>query len=115
MLNANHEFKFGVEWDWNQVENVTRSIGDVEIRFRNGAADEVRLRNTPLISKEAVNQFAFYVDDIVNVVPGSLEAGLGDSYEGYLPNRTARPGPGSAQGFPEAKHPRRQSFAPRSD
>ncbi len=46
-LGANHEFKFGVEWDWNPVENVTRAIGDVEVRFRNGAADEVRLRNTP--------------------------------------------------------------------
>jgi len=117
LLNANHEFKFGVEWDWNPVENVQRAIGDTEIRFRNGAADEVRLRNTPLVSKESLNQFAFYIDDIVNVGPRvTLKLGLRyDAYEGYLPEQNSEAGTWvGARSFPE----RRDildvgSFAPR--
>jgi hypothetical protein len=116
-LNANHEFKFGVEWDWNPIENVTRANDDVEIRFRNGAADEVRLRNTPLISKEAINQFAFFVDDIVNVGPRvTLKLGLRyDAYEGYLPEQNSAAG----TWVPDRSFPERRnildvgSFAPR--
>jgi len=107
LLNANHEFKFGVEWDWNPVENVTRAIGDTEVRFRNGAADEVRLRNTPLISKEALNQFAFYIDDIVNVGPRvTLKLGLRyDAYEGYLPEQNSEAGTWvGARSFPERRN-----------
>ncbi|HSF16175.1 MAG TPA: TonB-dependent receptor [Vicinamibacteria bacterium] len=116
-LNANHEFKFGVELDWNPVENVTRANDNVEIRFRNGAADEVRLRNTPLISKEAVNQFAFFVDDVVNVGRRlTLKLGLRyDAYEGYLPEQNSPVG----TWVPERSFPERRnildvgSFAPR--
>jgi hypothetical protein len=114
---GNHEFKFGIEWDWNPVENVTRAIDDVEIRFRNGAADEVRLRNTSLISKEAVNQFSFFVDDIVNVGPRvTVKLGLRyDAYEGYLPEQNSPAG----TWVPERSFPERRdildvgSFAPR--
>jgi hypothetical protein len=104
---ANHEFKFGAEWDHNPVENVTRAIGDVEIRFRNGAADEVRLRNTPLISKEALNQIGFFVDDIVTLNPRTtLKLGLRyDAYEGYLPEQNSEAGTWvPARTFPERRN-----------
>jgi hypothetical protein len=116
-LSANHELKFGLAFDHNPVENLTTAIDDVDLRFRNGVADQVLLRNTPLVSREAVDQLSFYVDDIVSVGPRvTLKLGLRyDAYEGYLPEQNSAAG----TFVPERSFPERRnildvgSFAPR--
>jgi hypothetical protein len=116
-LESEHEFKFGIEWDWNPVVNTTTAIDDVDLRFRNGVSDQVLLRNTPLVSKEEVDQFSFYVDDIVTV--GSrltLKLGLRyDHYEGWLPEQNSDAGTWvPARTFPERRDLLNVgSFAPR--
>ena len=108
LLSSNHEFKFGVEWDHNPVENLQTAIDDVDLRFRNGVADQVLLRNTPLVSKESLDQLAFYVDDIVTVGPRvTLKLGLRyDAYEGFLPSQDSAAG----TWVPERSFPERRNI-----
>ncbi len=116
-ISANHELKFGLQYDHNPVENLTTAIDDVYLLFRNGAPDQVQLRNTPLISREAVDQFSFFIDDIVNVGPRvTLKLGLRyDAYDGYLPEQNSPAG----TWVPERSFPERPNildvgnFAPR--
>jgi hypothetical protein len=116
-LSANHEFKFGVSHDWNPIENLTSAIDDVDLRFRNGVADQVLLRNTPLISREKVNQLSFYVDDIVTIGQRvTLKLGVRhDAYEGLLPEQDSPAGTWvGPRSFPERRNILDvASFAPR--
>jgi len=92
--SANHEFKFGFEYSHSPIENLNESIGDVELRLRSGVADQVRLRNTPFIDRQAMDQVSFFVDDIINI--GSrftLKVGVRmDHYNGYLPEQNSPAG-----------------------
>jgi len=93
-LSANHEFKFGFEYNHNPVENLTTAVGDVELRYRNGVADQVRLRNTPLLSRESLDQTSLFVDDIVSI-GGRVTLKLGarlDRYHGFLPEQNSPAG-----------------------
>lgn len=114
---AAHEWKFGFEWNHSPVENLSTAIEDVELRKINGVADQVRLRNTPTITKEAVDQIAFYVDDVINVgTRATIKAGVRmDSYEGYLPAQASPAGLWvPEQSFPERRDiVKLTSFAPR--
>ena len=85
--NANHEFKFGFQYDTNPIINDTTSIDDVFLRFAAGVPDQVDLNNTTRIDRQNLHQLAFFVDDIItfgNRV--TLKLGLRfDRYEGFLP------------------------------
>jgi hypothetical protein len=93
-LSANHEFKFGFEYNHSPIENRTTAIDDVFIRLRNGVADQVLLRNTPLISREAMDQVSLFADDIINIGNRvTVKVGVRlDRYHGYLPEQNSPAG-----------------------
>ncbi len=114
---SNHELKFGFEFSHNTVRNETTAIDDVFLLFRNGAADRVIFRNTPLVSREALNQTSAYADDVITVGQRlTIKVGLRfDRYHGFLPEQNSPPGTFvPARSFPERKGLLVvQSFAPR--
>ena len=70
-------------------------------------ADRVKLQNTPLITREAVDQTSFYVDDIINIGQRvTLKLGVRfDKYHGYLPEQNSPAGSFvPAREFPEIKN-----------
>ncbi len=92
-LNADHEFKVGVEYSHNPIRNETTAIGDVFLRFNNGVADQVWLRNTPRIDAQTLDQTSAYIDDIITSGRLTLKLGLRwDRYHGWLPEQNSPDG-----------------------
>jgi hypothetical protein len=91
---GNHEFGFGFEYDHSPIFNENTAIDDVDLRFRNGAPDQVLLRNTPFNNKYGIDQLGFYVDDIITIGSrATIKLGLRyDAYDGYLPAQTSPAG-----------------------
>ena len=113
---AAHEFKFGLEWAHNPISNLTKANDDVFLRFNDGVADQVDLRNTPRVDEQALDQLSFYVDDIITSGRLTLKLGLRfDKYEGYLPEQNSPAGSFvPARTFPEQRNLLDlASFAPR--
>ena len=106
-IGANHEFKFGFEYHHKPRDAELRAIDDVFLFFNDGVADRVKLQNTPLITREAVDQTSFYVDDIINIGQRvTLKLGVRfDKYHGYLPEQNSPAGSFvPAREFPEIKN-----------
>jgi hypothetical protein len=91
---GNHEFGFGIEYNHSPIYNENTTIGDVFLLFRNGAPDQVQLRNTPFNNKYGIDQLSFYVDDIITVGSrATLKVGLRyDAYDGFLPAQSSPAG-----------------------
>ncbi len=92
-MNADHEFKVGLEYSHNPIRNETTAIDDVFLRFNNGVADEVWFRNTPRHDGQTLDQTSAYIDDIITSGRLTLKLGLRwDRYHGWLPEQNSPDG-----------------------
>ena len=109
VAGADHEFKIGAEYSHNPIHNETTAIDDVFLRFNNGVADEVWLRNTPRTDAQALAQTSAYIDDIISIGDRvTVKLGLRwDRYHGWLPEQNSPDGTwcradnGCPRSFPE--------------
>lgn len=94
VAGADHEFKIGAEYSHNPIRNETTAIDDVFLRFNNGVADEVWLRNTPRTDAQALAQTSAYIDDIISIGDRvTVKLGLRwDRYHGWLPEQNSPDG-----------------------
>lgn len=94
VAGADHEFKIGAEYSHNPIRNETTAIDDVFLRFNNGVADEVWLRNTPRTDAQALSQTSAYIDDIISIGDRvTVKLGLRwDRYHGWLPEQNSADG-----------------------
>ena len=110
LAGVDHEFNVGVEYSHNPIRNVTTAIDDVFLRFDNGVADQVWLRNTPRHDGQTLDQSSAYIDDIITSGRFTVKLGLRwDRYHGWLPEQNSPDGTwctaanGCPRTFPERK------------
>ena len=93
IASADHEFNIGIEYSHNPIRNETTAIDDVFLRFNNGVADQVWLRNTPRHDGQTLDQTSAYIDDIITSGRFTLKLGLRwDRYHGWLPEQNSPDG-----------------------
>ena len=96
-LGGRHEFRFGVDYQHSPVVTTVSTPGNVDLAFFSQpvpTASTVTLLNTPLTSQQAMNVFAFYVQDSYTI--GRLTITGGVRWErllGYLPEQSSPPSP----------------------
>jgi len=101
-LGGRHEVRFGIDYQLSPVVTTSSTPGDVDLAFFSQpvpTASTVTLLNTPLVSKEAENLFAFYLQDSYKIGRLTITGGVRwERLNGYLPAQSSPPSPN----FPSA-------------